>query len=296
MEQKKVTYTGLDTEDVTQMLEEGNRKQAEKGWQEYRVDMLSSSTVRVTYVRGEPDEDEDLDLDGGGAVLPASEQGPIDTPPPKRRRLRRGLAVLALCCALLLAGVLGLSGYVVLSTRDRVLTPGDTPPEGADCILVLGCGVYADGSPTPMLYDRLARGVELYGAGWADVLLLSGDNRSADYNELATMDRVAQDLGAPAEAITLDYAGLSTYDSLYRAREIFGVTSLVIVTQDYHLSRALYLAEALGLEAWGVAAEGEDRPGQLYRELREILARDKDFFWAIFQPEATILGEPEPLT
>lgn len=185
---------------------------------------------------------------------------------------------------------------MVLSTRDRVLTPGDTPPEGADCILVLGCGVYADGSPTPMLYDRLARGVELYGAGWADVLLLSGDNRSADYNELATMDRVAQDLGAPAEAITLDYAGLSTYDSLYRAREIFGVESLVIVTQDYHLSRALYLAEALGLEAWGVAAEGEDRPGQLYRELREILARDKDFFWAIFQPEATILGEPEPLT
>ena len=145
-----------------------------------------------------------------------------------------------------------------LSTRDRVLTTGDTPPEGVDCILVLGCGVYADGSPTPMLYDRLARGVELYGAGWADVLLLSGDNRSADYNELATMDRVAQDLGAPAEAITLDYAGLSTYDSLYRAREIFGVASLVIVTQDYHLSRALYLAEALGLEAWGVAAEGEE--------------------------------------
>ena len=167
--------------------------------------------------------------------------------------------------------MLGLSGYVVLSTRDRVLTTGDTPPEGVDCILVLGCGVYADGSPTPMLYDRLARGVELYGAGWSDVLLLSGDNRSADYNELATMDRVAQDLGAPAEAITLDYAGLSTYDSLYRA-------------------------EALGLEAWGVAAEGEDRPGQLYRELREVLARDKDFFWAIFQPEATILGEPDPLT
>ena len=92
--------------------------------------------------------------------------------------------------------MLGLSGYVVLSTRDRVLTPGDAPPEGVDCILVLGCGVYADGSPTPMLYDRLARGVELYGAGWSDVLLLSGDNRSADYNELATMDRVAQDLGA----------------------------------------------------------------------------------------------------
>ena len=213
-----------------------------------------------------------------------------------KRTLRRALAGVGIACALLLALALGVNGYVVLSTRDRVLSLAEGPPGEVDCILVLGCGVYADGSPTPMLRDRLTRGVELYGAGWADVLLLSGDNRSADYNELATMDRVAQDLGAPAEAITLDYAGLSTYDSLYRAREIFGVESLVIVTQDYHLSRALYLAEALGLEAWGVAAEGEDRPGQLYRELREILARDKDFFWAIFQPEATILGEPEPLT
>lgn len=191
--------------------------------------------------------------------------------------------------------MLGVNGYVVLSTRDRVLTLGDTPPEGVDCILVLGCGVYADGSPTPMLYDRLARGVELYEAGWAGVLLMSGDNRSVYYNELATMYQVARDLGVPGEDIALDYAGLSTYDSLYRAREIFGVESLVIVTQDYHLSRALYLAGALGLEAWGVAAEGEDRPGQFYRDLREILARDKDFLWAIFQPEAAILGDPEPL-
>ena len=192
--------------------------------------------------------------------------------------------------------MLGLSGYVVLSTRDRVLTTGDTPPEGVDCILVLGCGVYADGSPTPMLRDRLTRGVELYQAGWGDRLLLSGDNRSVYYNELATMYQVSRDLGAPGEAIVLDYAGLSTYDSLYRARDIFGVESLVIVTQDYHLSRALYLAEALGLEAWGVAADGQNYPGQTMRDVREILARDKDFFWAIFQPEATILGEPEPLT
>ena len=213
-----------------------------------------------------------------------------------KRTLRRALAGVGIACALLLALVLGVNGYVVLSTRDRVLTLGDTPPEGVDCILVLGCGVYADKSPTPMLYDRLVRGVELYQAGWAEKLLLSGDNRSVYYNEPATMYQVSRDLGAPAEAITLDYAGLSTYDSLYRAREIFGVKSLVIVTQDYHLSRALYLAEALGLEAWGVAAEGEDRPGQIFREFREILARDKDFLWAIFQPEATILGDPEPLT
>lgn len=212
-----------------------------------------------------------------------------------KRTLRRALAGVGIACALLLALALGVNGYVVLSTRDRVLSLAEGPPGEVDCILVLGCGVYADGSPTPMLRDRLTRGVELYQAGWGDRLLLSGDNRSADYNELATMDRVAQDLGAPAEAITLDYAGLSTYDSLYRAREIFGVTSLVIVTQDYHLSRALYLAEALGLEAWGVAADGQNYPGQTMRDVREILARDKDFLWAILQPEAAILGDPEPL-
>lgn len=212
-----------------------------------------------------------------------------------KRTLRRALAGVGIACALLLALALGVNGYVVLSTRDRVLSLAEGPPGEVDCILVLGCGVYADGSPTPMLRDRLTRGVELYQAGWGGRLLLSGDNRSVYYNELATMYQVSRDLGAPGEAIVLDYAGLSTYDSLYRAREIFGVASLVIVTQDYHLSRALYLAEALGLEAWGVAADGQNYPGQTMRDVREILARDKDFLWAILQPEAAILGDPEPL-
>ena len=212
-----------------------------------------------------------------------------------KRTLRRALAGVGITCALLLALALGVNGYVVLSTRDRVLSLAEGPPGEVDCILVLGCGVYADGSPTPMLRDRLTRGVELYQAGWGDRLLLSGDNRSVYYNELATMYQVSRDLGAPGEAIVLDYAGLSTYDSLYRARDIFGVERLVIVTQDYHLSRALYLARALGLEAWGVAADGQNYPGQTMRDVREILARDKDFLWAILQPEAAILGDPEPL-
>lgn len=212
-----------------------------------------------------------------------------------KRTLRRALAGVGIACALLLALALGVNGYVVLSTRDRVLSLAEGPPGEVDCILVLGCGVYADGSPTPMLRDRLTRGVALYQAGWGDKLLLSGDNRSVYYNELATMYQVSRDLGAPGEAIVLDYAGLSTYDSLYRARDIFGVERLVIVTQDYHLSRALYLARALGLEAWGVAADGQNYPGQTMRDVREILARDKDFLWAILQPEAAILGDPEPL-
>ena len=116
-----------------------------------------------------------------------------------KRTLRRALAGVGIACALLLALALGVNGYVVLSTRDRVLSLAEGPPGEVDCILVLGCGVYADGSPTPMLRDRLARGVELYQAGWGDRLLLSGDNRSVYYNELATMYQVSRDLGAPGE-------------------------------------------------------------------------------------------------
>ena len=188
-----------------------------------------------------------------------------------KKWILRGLAVLGILCALGAALVFGLSGYVVLSTRQQFRTLEDTPPEAVDCILVLGCGVYADGTPTPMLSDRLTRGVELYQAGWADKLLMSRDNRSQDYNELATMHRVALEKGVPQADVVLDYAGLSTYDSLY-------------------------LARALGLEAWGVAADGQNYRGQTMRDLREILARDKDVLWAIFQPEPTYLGDPEPLT
>lgn len=213
-----------------------------------------------------------------------------------KKYLLRTLLVLVILCALLAALAFGLSAYVVGSTRDRVLAPEESAPPEADCILVLGCGVYSDGTPTPMLADRLTRGVELYEAGWADKLLMSGDNRSQYYNELATMCQVALDKGVPREDIVLDYAGLSTYDSLYRARDIFGVKKLIIVTQEYHLYRALYLARALGLEAWGVAADGQNYRGQTMRDLREIVARDKDFFWAILQPEPTYLGDPEPLT
>lgn len=212
-----------------------------------------------------------------------------------KRTLRRVLVVLGLLCLLAVAAVLGPNAWVVLSTRGKILTLSDAPPEDIDCILVLGCGVYSDGSPTPMLNDRLTRAVELYEAGWSEKLLMSGDNRSKYYNELATMHRVAREAGVPYSAIALDYAGLNTYDSVYRARDIFGAKRIVIVTQAYHLYRALYLARALGLEAWGVAADGENYSGQTMRNLREILARDKDFLQAITQPLPTHLGDPVPL-
>lgn len=208
---------------------------------------------------------------------------------------KRALLVL-LCLALLGAAVaFGLSGYVTASTRDRILDPADPPPEGIDCVLVLGCGIHPDGSPTIMLASRIRRSVELYEAGWSGALLMSGDNSREDYNEVGTMRAEAEAQGVPAEAIVTDHAGFSTYDSLYRARDVFGAERVVIVTQAYHLYRALYLAEALGLEAWGVAAEPRNDAGQVGRELREVLARDKDFVTALLQPKPKFLGEPIPL-
>ena len=151
------------------------------------------------------------------------------------KKLLRVLAVLVALCVL--AGVLALAGsaFVVATTKDRILTLDDTPPADVDCILVLGCAVRPDGSPSPMLNDRVTRGAQLYQDGWAKKVLLTGDNSSSHYNEVAVMDRLSQEQGVPAEDTVLDYAGLCTYDSLYRARDIFGVKKLVIVTQEYHL-------------------------------------------------------------
>lgn len=198
--------------------------------------------------------------------------------------LGRALLILVLLGLIGLGLTLGISGYVVASTKDAVLTQEDTPPEDLDCILVLGCGIRPDGSPTPMLASRLTRGAELYQAGWADKVLLSGDDSGEDYNELATMKRVTLDLGVPEEDILMDHAGFSTYESIYRAKHEFDVQRVVVVTQEYHLYRALYLADSLGLEAYGVAAAPRNDAGQIGRSLREVLARDKDFFTAIIQP------------
>lgn len=215
----------------------------------------------------------------------------------RRKKGRAGRVLLALLLLVLVAAaaVLGGSVYVVWSARAEILSQEETPPANLDCILVLGCGVHADGTPTPMLRSRMTRAVELYQAGWADKLLLSGDNSRADYNEVATMKTLALEGGVPEEDIVLDHAGFSTYDSLYRAQDVFLVKRLVIVTQEYHLSRALYLADALGLEAWGVAAAPRNDAGQIMRDAREILARDKAILWAILQPEPKFLGDPIPL-
>ena len=190
----------------------------------------------------------------------------------------------------------GINGWVVHQGGKYIYDPMDaTKLEDLDCILVLGCGVREDGTPSAMLEDRLRRGVELYNAGIAPKLIMSGDHGRTNYDEVNTMKQYAIDAGVPSEDIFMDHAGFSTYESMRRAKDIFCAEKILIVTQEYHLYRAIYAARALGLEAYGVACDYRTYSGQLYRDIREILARDKDFFTAIFKPEPTYGGETIPV-
>ena len=209
------------------------------------------------------------------------------------------IALAALCALAVLMGtvVLGINGYVMAVTRKQILSAQQAAQIGdADCILVLGCRVYEDGTPSHMLEDRLQQSVELFELGAAPKLLMSGDHGQQEYDEVNTMKRYAVEHGVASSAVFMDHAGFSTYESLYRAKEVFGVEKVIIVTQRYHLYRALYIARQLGLEAYGVASDPRSYAGQIVREVREILARNKDFLNTIFWPEPTYLGEQIPIT
>ena len=216
----------------------------------------------------------------------------------KNRRLYRLVVTLSILIALAGAAALsGLNSHVKISAGERIISPEEAAglPE-VDCILVLGCGAWADGSPTPMLTDRLERGIELYEDGASGKLLMSGDHGRLIYDEVNVMKQYAVSAGIPSENVFMDHAGFSTYDSLYRAGEIFRAEKIIIVTQSYHLYRALYIAAGLVLEAYGVGSDQRSYAGQRYREAREFLARAKDFFAVIFRPEPRFLGEIIPVS
>ena len=215
-----------------------------------------------------------------------------------KKRIIKRILLLLLCLALL-GGVTALSinGYVKTSTANQILTPEEAAElTDVDCILVLGCYVHDSGHPSDMLADRLRRGIELYQAGASPKLLMSGDHGQRDYNEVKAMKLEAMEEGIPSEDVFMDHAGFSTYESIFRARDIFAADKIIIVTQKYHLYRALHIANALGVEAYGVAADYHTYVGQAFRELREILARNKDFATSILKPAPTHLGEMIPVS
>ena len=205
-------------------------------------------------------------------------------------------------CILLCLGILGISSVLIInavvkgSVKDQILSAEEAAKiENVDCILVLGAGVRSDGSLSAMLEDRLRRGVELYELGAAPKLLMSGDHGREGYDEVDAMKTYAVGEGIPAEDVFMDHAGFSTYESMYRAKEIFQAKRIIIVTQEYHLYRAIYIAESLGLKAYGVSSDYRAYSGQVGRDFREVLARVKDFGTSLFKPEPTYLGETIPI-
>ncbi len=193
--------------------------------------------------------------------------------------MKKALIILCATFALVFIVCLCLNFAVVFSSQKNIT---DRENAGAEVIIVLGCGVKPDGSPSDMLRDRLLTAVDLYKNGAGKKLLLSGDSKNAEkYDEVGTMKRVCLSLGVPEEDIMTDTLGLSTFESIDRAKKIYEIKSAIIVTQKYHLYRAIYIAKSRGISTVGVSADMHTYGGQLFRDIREIPARIKDFILSL---------------
>lgn len=196
------------------------------------------------------------------------------------------ILALSICVILGISGlVAGVNAYVIDKGDDTIISSEESEKlQDVDCIIVLGCYVKEDGTPGNILADRLKTGVELYKNGVAPKIIMSGDHSSEQYNEVASMKNFAVNAGVPSEDVFMDHAGFSTYETMYRAKEVFKAKKVVIVTQEYHLYRSVYIAEKLGMKAYGVASDFK------LQENREILARCKDFISTIIKPRPANLG------
>ena len=195
-------------------------------------------------------------------------------------------------CLLSIIGILiscSINEWVLRSTSSQILNESELQ-ESYDCILVLGAAVW-ENKPSPMLKDRLDKAVSLYNASRAPKILVSGDHREDNYDEVNVMRKYLIDDGIPTEDIFMDHAGLSTYESIFRAQNFLEGQNVIIITQKYHLPRALYIANSFNLKAIGIPAEDIFYQGNFSREYREFLARNKDFIFSIIKPDPTYLEE-----
>lgn len=213
----------------------------------------------------------------------------------KKKKLRKMILFLLGITISLSTYIFAVNHYVEKQGAEYICSLDEIPQ--AEAILILGAYVLPNGTVSGMLEDRLAVGDELYKMGKAPKIIVSGDHGQSDYDEVNSMKSFLVHKGVPAQDIFMDHAGFSTYESMYRARDIFKVQRLIIVTQEYHLKRAVFDARGLGIEAGGVSADRHDY-GQVMDtyKLREIIARNKDFLWVrIIRPKPTYLGEPIPV-
>lgn len=220
----------------------------------------------------------------------------------KYKKLSKPKKFIAILLTIILVGSLiplALNGYMIAYSSRYILTSEEYSQMSFDCVLVLGAGLYGEYEPSPMLEERLNRGIEVYNSGCTNRILMSGDHGTDGYDEVNSMKLFAVEKGVERDNVFMDHAGFSTYESMYRARDVFEVEKVVIVTQKYHLYRAIYDARKLGLEAYGVAADGQYDYGfvtNTYNNFREFLARCKDVVYCIFKPEPTYLGEAIPIS
>ena len=203
---------------------------------------------------------------------------------------------LVLFSLLLLLVLFGLPKLVTsLSAAGRMYSVADAP--SAPVAVVFGAGLQKDGTPSPVLKDRVTAAVQLYQAGKVKKLLMSGDNRFVDYNEPASMRDFALSQGVPEEAIVLDFAGRRTYDTCYRARDIFGLDDVLVVTQKFHLPRAIFTCSGMGMKVNGVIADLRDYHDHAERfwHIREVPATLVALWQVWVSKPLPVLGKPEPI-
>ena len=210
--------------------------------------------------------------------------------------LRIVLSLAALC----LIGIVSIgliNKYVRMQNAGKIQTsiteiPAENPPRVA---IVFGARVWGDGEVSPVLYDRVLTAVELYRAGRVKKILMSGDNSTENYDEPTAMKKTAVGLGVPADNIVLDFAGRRTYDTCYRAKNIFGIEKAILVTQQFHLPRAIYLCSNLGVDSIGITANRREYEGSGNWTFREFFSVASAWFETNFVSREPIKGAPEPI-
>ncbi|MCH4185033.1 MAG: YdcF family protein [Eggerthellaceae bacterium] len=213
------------------------------------------------------------------------------------KHIMKGIGIAVLCFVVLALITIAVPNAIeCIGSHKRIVSASDAQEQQHDCIIVLGASVYPDGSPSGILQDRLDTAIDLYRAGAAPKIIMSGDDKSdTSYDEVTNMKAYAVEQGVPSEDIFCDHAGLCTYDSMYRAAKVFGAEHPLIVTQTYHLYRAIYDACGQGMDAEGVASDLHSYSRQSYYDIREIGARVSDFIKVHIKAQSHYLSEPVSL-
>jgi SanA protein len=215
-----------------------------------------------------------------------------------RRWFRVIIRIMAIVLGIILAisgSILFIYAYISIKGNSRIFKIDDLP-RGVDCIIVLGAQIIGNRKPSPMLQDRLDGAVDLFRAGVSDRIIVTGDHREDNYNEPRVMYKYLLEQGIPDEAIFMDHFGLDTYDSIYRAVHVFQVKTAVIVTQRFHLQRALYIGDKLGLDCVGYATNPRLYASTPYMLVRELGARLKALYETNTDASPGKMSPPFPIS